>query len=142
MHEVILFYVEWIGLACFHPSKSVLPVSRLHAYTIYFARVDVQPSYTVKVKEKLKESMCLILEAAPYLTVEALAAGCDHPQCNCHTVQENSDDQFEYEAPLPSLLKLAVGAVLSYVTICLGQFEGYVSHSSRQVRMYMYCTRI
>ena len=95
--------------------------------------MDIHPSCTVKVKEKLKECMSLILEAQPYLTIEALAGGCDHPQCNCQAVQEDSDGQNEYEAPLPSLLKLAVGAVLSYVTICLGQFEGYVSHSTRQV---------
>ena len=89
------------------------------------------------MKEKLKDGMSLILEALPYFTIEGFTRECGQPQCNCQAVEEDADHQLEQEIySLPSLLKLAVEAVLSYVSICLEQFEGYVCHSNRQVNRH------
>ena len=86
------------------------------------------------MKEKLKECMSLILEALPYFTMEGFTGECGQLQCNCQAVEEDTDHQLEQEThSLPSLLKLAVEAVLSYVSICLEQFEGYVCYANRQV---------
>ena len=86
------------------------------------------------MKEKLKDCMSLILEALPYFTMEDFTGECGQPQCNCQAVEEDADHQLDQEThSLPSLLKLAVGAVLSYTSICLEQFEGYVCHANRQV---------
>ena len=89
------------------------------------------------MKEKLKDGMSLILEALPYFTIEGFTRECGQPQCNCQAVEEDADHQLEQEThSLPPLLKLAVEAVLSYVSICLEQFEGYVCHSNRQVNRH------
>ncbi len=89
--------------------------------------------FVLQVKERLRECLQLMSDSQSYFQVPTTTEscpGCDH--CCLRAVYAPSTG-----CCMSTLLKYILDVSLSFIRIALGQFDGFVSKSKRQV-----CSRI
>ena len=94
-------------------------------------------SLYAQVKERLRESLDLVLEAFPYLPTEAPPTGNYEATPTSEAACGEGRPTLGYPMSLEGFLSLSVSVAMSYVRISLEQFLGFVNLDKRQVSCHL-----